>query len=103
MLKCINGIRQAIEKLKKKLFWNIIIRYSLQSYLTIGFVCIPAMQILSSKRTIEKVYVLSLAVLLILLPLVYGVLLYLKRELMMLEVTKERYGSLYIGIRHFSI
>ena len=37
----------AIQRLKKKLFWNTFIRYSLLSYLQIAFVGIPGLSLLS--------------------------------------------------------
>ena len=48
--KKMNGV---ILKIKQKLFFNAFIRYSLQSYLKIGFVSIPTLRIISQRSLIE--------------------------------------------------
>ena len=51
--KKINGkLKEVIEMIKAKLFWNAFIRYSLESYLKIGFVSIPVVVQLSSSSVL---------------------------------------------------
>ena len=47
MKKFSTKMKGAIEKVKNKLFWNAFIRYTLQSYLKIGFVSVPALYLFS--------------------------------------------------------
>ena len=93
---------RAVDKLKRKLFWNTFIRYTLQSYLKIAFVSIPSLYILTTKGGFEIVSVMFNILLLLALPIVYTVLLYRKRDTMTTESTKEKFGSLFLGIRNLT-
>ena len=80
-------LKMVIEKVKAKLFWNAFIRYTLQTYLKIGFVCIPALAILSTKGATQKISIFANVALLLILPGLYAAILYKKREKMLEEAT----------------
>ena len=55
---CGDGIIKIIEKIKKYLFWNVFIRYTLQTYLQTAVTTISAIILIKSKSPIEVVYVI---------------------------------------------
>ena len=96
-------MKTAIEKVKTKLFWNAFIRSSLQSYLKIAIIAISALTIISQNTMLKTTTAIVNLIVLLVLPVLYGLLMYRKRKEMTLEETNVKYGSLFLGIRHLSI
>ena len=98
-----SSLKQLIEKVKAKLFWNAFIRYSLESYLKWAFVSLTVLSSIQNRSLIEKVAVIICISILSTLPFIYLTILFRKREMLTQEAQKAKIGSLFLGIRHFSI
>ena len=76
---------QVVNLIKKKLYWNSYIRYSLQSYLKFVFVCFAGLRTLSWDADwfdyARSTGILFACIALVLLPIVYGFLLRNKHKL----------------------
>ena len=95
-------MRKFAEKIKSKLIWNAFIRCSLQVYLQIGFVNIPNISITQSRGIFKTAFARVNLIILMALPVLYGMLLLFLRESMKQEKIKAKIGSLFIGIRNFT-
>ena len=95
---------KVINLIKRKLYWNCFIRYSLQSYLKISFVCFAGLSTLTWDATwfeyARSTAILLACIALAILPFIYGVTLRDKQALSQRKV-KKKIGSLNQGIRNF--
>ena len=89
-----------VTKIKDKLFWNFFIRYSMTSYLSLGFDGFTALKSLRWKNgfsCFSSVAAIIVAVTLIALPIFFYSVLMRNRE--NLETLRVKIGNLYSGIR----
>jgi len=89
-------------QLKNKIFWNMIIRTSLQSYLKTvmsTWASLKVMQWSSAKYIFTSLAAILVAVILIVIPVVYVYVL--RKNFIRLEIlsVREKYGSLYSNKR----
>ena len=95
-------MRKCVEKIKSKLIWNAFIRCSLQSYLQIGFISIPNISYTKSRGIFKTAFARVNLIIVLALPVLYGILLLFLRESMKQEKIKAKIGSLFLGIRNFT-
>ena len=89
-------------KVKSKLFWNFLIRYILQTYLRTSVGCMMAFYAVSfgtSTATASSILAILFAVALVVLPAYFLWFLHKRRETLQQTEVKQRFESLYLGIR----
>jgi len=88
--------------LKNKVFWNVFIRYTLQSYLKMSFTAFVSIQLMESgnrKRAFSSVLAIGTVVFLVVAPGLYAFILWKKQKDLFLPTVRDRIGSLYQGKR----
>ena len=89
--------------LKKKLMWNTVIRYSLQSYLKLAFANFTALSTLTFIGFGDSAVsfgIISVSVILLLLPVIYALVLRDQQQIKTKEFMVPK-GSLLVGIRRY--
>ena len=83
--------KNRLEDLKKKLFFDMLIRYSLLNALKLNLTALMGI----TASGLEKLPSIALLVILNLLPFVYSYVLIRKGDELKTEDNKKRYGNLY--------
>ena len=99
---CGSKLKGYIEKFKKKLMWNSVLRFVLQSYLKNTIACLFAISLMKFENggsSTNAVLSIVILVVLAIIPILAMVLLYKKRNELASDETRGRIGSLYLGIR----
>ena len=89
-------------KLKRKLFWNSMLRSILTGYLKLSFSSLAAVAVLNfsdANQVVNSIISLVILISMCQYPFSFGYLLHRKRKELPLEETKQKYGSLYLGMR----
>ena len=89
-------------KVKKKVFYNSMLRFVLQSYLKTALGGVFALVLIKFKTGTDILNAVLAIVMMIILasfPIFFAILLHRKRDILSLDETKEQIGSLYLGIR----
>ena len=96
-------IARLVDRLKSRLFFNGMIRFTLQSYLKFVFVVLAELKYFSKVDTQQRWFLLISPIVLVALPFLFGAIVYKKRCLLTLKTTQAQIGVLYIGIRHYKM
>ena len=89
-------------KLKKKLLWNSLIRSVLTGYLKMSLASLSTVVVLNftdSGLALNSILSLVIFVSLCQYPLSFGFILHRQRQSLQTEEMKQKYGSLYLGMR----
>lgn len=95
-------VRSLFLSLKKKILWNTVIRSILLAYLKTIISCLKAVVLLSfatGLQTLNAIIALVLSVVLVAMPAFFMWLLCKNQGRLSRTALKERYESLYLGIR----
>ena len=90
-----------VAKAKAKIFWNMILRFVLQSYLKNSMAVLFAIYVISfreDKSIINGSISLVLLIVLIALPIAFAVILHRNRDRLDTEPMRAKIGSLYLGV-----
>ena len=93
--------RKIIDIIKKKLFWNMFLRTSLQAYIKVLFVYLTLMVSLKFQgfiSTIKSIFTILVVAILVALPALYTFILYRNRDSLEHESIRNKIGSLYVGV-----
>ena len=105
LLRCFrrsSKIKAIVLRLRRKLFWNSLIRTIITGYLKLSFAALASVAVMSWSDAGQSINSLISLVILIGMcqyPLSFGYLLHKKRKDLPKEETKQKYGSLYLGMR----
>jgi len=86
--------------IRNAIFWNVFIRYSLQSYTKMCFATVISLELIkwgSAKLVISNLMAIGTAVALLVLPVIYAYVLHKKKPDLIKYTVRSRIGSLYSG------
>jgi len=97
-----DSVFQVYTQTKNRIFWNVLIRTSLQSYLKMAFTTVTSLQLMRWShfgQVVTSLLAIISGIILVVLPVLYLLVLRRNREQLFMPSVSSRIGALYLGLR----